>query len=315
MRIISNDIDYMPRAQRVGLTSSLGTLGSRMTFSCPTDPTDTAPPDLKLGDAVQLWDADAPSLTVFRGIITARKFTETAREFTAYDDCYYLNKSQICLQFPEQRTDRAIAQLWDYLGIRRINLPRMQGVIASVVYVKTPAEILRSLLEFEQDVSGVEYYAVHAGYGIIDIQPVGQYRTGITLQKLSAPVLSDSLDEVRNRIYYAIKDDSGISVSAEAADEASIARYGQIAEYIIDGAEPTYTSTIAEQRLARKRVPLQNGEITLPGDWRAEIGKIIAVEDAVTGLSGDYVIDAVSHDIYDGMHLMTLGLSQRGGAA
>ena len=42
---------------------------------------------------------------------------------------------------------------------------------------------------------------------------------------------------------------------------------------------------------------------------------IIAVDDAVTGLRGNFIIDAVTHDVTDGLHLMTLGLSQRGGAA
>ena len=75
------------------------------------------------------------------------------------------------------------------------------------------------------------------------------------------------------------------------------------------------TATIAQNRLAQKRIPLQSGEITVLGNWRAEIGKTIAVNDSATGLSGDYIIDTVVHDVSDGLHLMTLGFTQRGGGA
>lgn len=313
MQIIANGRDYMPRVQRYGLAASLGTLGDRLTFSIPTDSTDPLPPEIDLGAAVRLA-GDAKSLSYFDGIITSRRYTDTAREFTAYDFCYYLNKSQICIQFPKQRTDRAIAQLWNELGIKFTRLPPMQGVIEAITYIKTPSAILRTLLDFEQDVSGVEYFPVADGYGVIDILPVGYLRSGLTLTGISSPVMADSLDEMRNRIYYAIKSDDTVNVTAEAADEASIARYGQIAEYIIDSAEPIYTAAVAAQRLARKRVPLPTGELTALGDWTASVGSIIAVDDAVTGLKGDFIIDAVTHDVTDGLHLMTLGLSQRGGA-
>lgn len=314
MQMIVNHTNLMPYISRYGLSASLGTLGARVTFTMPTDSTASQPPSVALGDPVRLYDSEFYR-TIFDGIVTARRYTDTTREITAYDFCYYLNKSQICMQFPEQRTDRAIAQMWDYLGIKRTNLPRMQGVISAVTYVKTPSEILRALLEFEQDVSGVEYFAVASGYGKIDIQPVGYYRTGIALEAVSSPVLSDSLDDVRNRIYYAIKSDDTVSVTAEAADEVSIARYGQIAEYIVDSAEPIYTATIAQNRLAQKRIPLQSGEITVLGNWQAQIGRTIAVEDKVTGLAGDYILDTVTHDVTDGLHLMTLGLAQRVTAA
>lgn len=314
MQLIVNGSDLMPRVSRYGLSSSLGTLGDRLTFAIPTDSTDRSPPGADLGAAVRLA-GDARSLVYHDGIITARRYTDTSREFTAYDFCYYLNKSPICIQFPEQRVDRAIAQLWDELGIKYTRLPRMQGVIEAVTYIKTPSAILSTLLEFERDVSGVEYFAAANGYGKIDILPVGYLRTGLVLRAVSSPVMSDSLDAMRNRIYYAIKSDDTVNVTAEAADEASIAQYGQIAEYIIDSAEPIYTAQIAQQRLACKRIPLPTGELTVLGDWSATIGTVIAVDDPVTQLVGDFIIDAVTHDVHDDVHLMTLGLSKRGGTA
>lgn len=314
MQMIANGRDYMPRISRYGLAASLGTLGDRLTFSIPTDPTDPDPPEIELGAAVRL-SGDAKSLVYFDGIITARRHTDTAREYTAYDFCYYLNKSQICIQFPEQRTDRAIAQLWAALGIKYTRLPAMQGVLEAITYIKTPSAILGTLLDFERDISGVEYFPAADGYGTINILPVGYLRSGLTLSGISSPVMADSLDEMRNRIYYAIKSDDIVTLTAEAADEASIARYGQIAEYIVDSAEPIYTAAVADRRLARKRVPLPTGELTALGDWSASVGSVIAADDAVTGLRGDFIIDAVTHDVNDGLHLMTLGLSQRGGAA
>ncbi len=310
MRLIVNGNDITRAVISLELNSFLTTLGDTLEFDIPySDLIKYNIAEIQVGDKVELYDDHQ----IFRGLITAYNNDLSLRAYTAHDFCYYLNKSKIIMQFNEgDSISDAIKQLWDKVGVTYVNLPQMRGIIGEddTFYKQTPAEILKTLLQKEEDVSGITYYAYNNGVGRrIDINEVGLYKVSFSVdtEAISDPTKEANLDDVKNSyIYYDTETDEE---AASYRDESSIKRYGLLQE-IIEGSDSDNAAEAVKNRTWMTRNLLPKGNITTIGNWYCLRGYKVTLKEKVTGLVGDYIIEGVTHHYDDTGHFMTLDLKQ-----
>ena len=318
LQLIVNGVDITPAATVLTLDSSLDVLGDCVKFAIPWSDLaryNIAP--IGLGQTVQL---NSGYSRVFDGVVTSREHTETSRAYIAYDFCYYLNKSKIFIQFDAGvAVSEAIAKLWDTLGITRVNLPRMSTPVSvekTTYFTETPSQILKKLLAIETNVTGIEYYAYASQYGRIDIEPVGYMETAVPdLRTMSAPRYKQTLDDMRNSVQVVVGNVNDLTdpLGGSIENGLSTRTYGTIREIInLDEDEAAFAEIIARMTLRRKAYPLDNGEVTVLGDWRALRGKRLNIQEPVTGFNNTFVIRAVTHSVNPAVppHTMTMTVEE-----
>lgn len=315
LRLTANGTDITPAVTALALDSSLATLGDCLKFAVPWSDLaryNIAP--IGLGQTVRLTSGGTQ---VFQGIVTSREHTETARAYTAYDFCYYLNKSKLFIQFDEGvPVYQAIAKMWDTLGVTRINLPRMMTPVSvekMTYFTETPAQILKKLLAIETNVTGVEYYAYANNYGGVDIEPVGYYETQIPdLRTMSAPRYQQTLDDMRNSVQVVVGNVNDLTdpLGGAIEDGLSIRTYGMVREVItLDEDEAQFAEAIARKTLSRRHFPLDGGNVTVLGDWRILRGRRLKIREPVVGFNNTFVVRSVTHIVDPAVPLHTMTMT------
>lgn len=311
IQLIANGCDITAAAVSLKLTSSLDTLGDKLTFSIPwSDIARYNIDDLNVGGKVTLLDYyGSPA---FEGIITMAVNSENERCYTCYDFCYYLNKSKITVQFAEITVAQAIGQLWDMLGVKYVTIGPLNMIVSETNYLDTPSGILSKLLSREEDVSGVKYFVRAERFHTINIERYGGYETKTPLIGISSPKHTTSLDDVRNAATYVVSQDDGYYEYANAENSASIAKYGRIADvYVAESEEDVTNAGVIVANIVNKNgEPLPTGTLTVKGHFWAMTGKRLTITEPVTGFSGEYVIESVSHSWSSTAHLMELAVKR-----
>lgn len=306
--IVVNGTDITPAVTSASLSSSLDTLGNKFTFQIPYSDLaryNIAP--MQIGDDVRLW---ADGLSPFIGIITKTSHTENARTYTCYDPCWYLNKSQITMQFTGVTIREAVISLMEECGINPSMVADIAATVDETCYLETPAKILDKLLERARDVTGHRYHAYYGGFRRVNVEEVGTRSAGVVLVELVSPQREESIEDVRNRIKYISGDNTGYydtGISAEDAD--SIAKYGVMQELIVAEEEDTDANAIVNNRLLQKKTPVPKASLECAGSWVPRCGQRITLEEPITGISGEWLLEGIDHTLANGEHRMKLSLS------
>ncbi len=306
--IVVNGTDIAPAVISAAHTSSLDTLGDKFTFQIPySDLTRYNIPPLQIGDDVRLW---ADGLSPFIGMITKTSHTENARSYTCYDPCWYLNKSQITMQFVGVTIREAIISLMDECGIEPFMVADIAATVDETCYLETPAKIMHKLLERARDITGRRYHAYYGGFRRVNVEEVGSRSAGTVLAEITSPQREESIEDVRNRIKYVSGDSTGYydtGISAEDGD--SIAKYGVMQELIVAEEEDTDANAIVNNRLLQKKNPVPKVSLECAGSWVPRCGQRITLAEPITGISGEWILESIDRAMANGEYRMKLGLS------
>ena len=263
--------------------------------------------EVALGDTVKVYE-DWKSY--FVGMVTEVTTTEQKLTLRAYDSCYYLNKSKRTIQFSNMTVSEALAELWKQCGIFNHHCPDMAATIDSVCYAETPAQIAKELITAQTDVYGGEYYIVSDSFNSVEVYEVGELTCDVGLCAIISPSYSVSLEGVKNRVSLIVSDGSGYNITETASDNKSINKYGLLAEFVTVSQDASAAVASAQNRLASLSRIIGEGSVTVKGDWAlTAVGRRIRVNEPVSGLSGEYVINSVSHKLGDEF-LTTLSLRE-----
>lgn len=270
----------------------------------------TPPPSANVGDAASL--ADDAGVVRFAGKVVETTTTNDIVTITAYDECYYLNKSKITIQFTDlMTTTEAIKALCDKVGVKISNLPLLQNPVDKLFYAMAPSDIIRDLIDEQEAMYGGKYYLTSNTPGTISIYRYGSTSAGVSLSAVTSAGRTMSLDGLKNRITLLVKDGDNYTISETASNVSSIAKYGLLHEYIETSLDVDTAVAYVQNKLNELSAMLDTGEVTVLGDWRlTQVGARINVYEQISGLSGDYVIESVLHNVSDGMHETTLSLKK-----
>jgi len=272
---------------------------------------DLNPPPLpNVGDTIILSDDDG--IVRFSGKVTEPTESNELVTAVAYDECYYLNKSKVTIQFTDSiTTSEAIQALCKKIGITILKLPLLQNPVDAVYYATAPSNIIYDLLDKQSAAYGGKYYLTSESAGTISIYSYGSLSAGVSLSAIYSASRTQSLDSIKNRVTLLVKDGDNYTISETASNFDSISKYGLLQEYIETSLNADIAVAYVQNKLNELSALLDEGEITILGDWRlTQIGRRITVYEPITHLSGDYVIESVIHEISDGFHETTLSLKQ-----
>lgn len=305
--------DYGASVVSLSLSDAMDQLGARLEFSIPWSDIaseNAAPPSL--GDSVTFsTSGDDAAGAHFAGLVTEAENSADRRKYICYDFCWYLNKTQITIQFADISVSDAIRELWAQCDIQAKLLADIPTTISETCYCETPSGILSKLLDEAENDTGKQYYA-YAEIGnqnVVNVEEVGNRKSKAVLREITSPERSISLNGVTNHAVYVSGDSSGYYDTGTYAEDAeSIERYGRITEIIIAEEEDANAQKIVSNKVYANAEPRPSASINCAGVWTLRPGWRVDAVDATTGIAGEWVVQEVSHTLEGGEHRTRLSL-------
>ncbi|GEO27019.1 hypothetical protein AAC03nite_28040 [Alicyclobacillus acidoterrestris] len=270
----------------------------------------------ELGDMVLLSKNDEE---VQRWILT--KSSQQGRNpitYTGYDWAWYLGQSKVNYQFNGIPADQAVRRILADFGMIIGTIAPMSAKITKIYMQQTPSDIIDDILTQQKQQSGREYSAEMVK-GVISIVPtVNRLIKGtFTIAGVTADVMLNALDAqrdrdltaLRNRIDIITSDSDTYTTQAIAQDSASISKYGLLADtYTIESADVAKSRQVAKILLQRLNRIQESNTITLMGDPNVRAGYLININEPITGMKGQYMIQQATHTVSNQVHTMQITL-------
>ncbi|QMV43746.1 XkdQ/YqbQ family protein [Cohnella cholangitidis] len=312
--------DVSPLVGTIGWGSSIEELGQSLTFDVAFNDSKVFPVNpCDIGDMVVLRNKGAE---IYRGvIITEGRSGRAPLSYTSFDFAFYLNKSTAVYQFNKVSAGQAIAKILGDFGVPVGRLANMPTMIKKVFINVVVSEIIRDILaSVEADQGHKLRMEMRAGKLYIEKQADLVVKGTFVLARginerdvmtaISGASRTRSIEEMKNSIKLVLsKSDDQYSIAASAEDATLITRYGllQLTE-TIDEKDIAQARNIARNRLKEFGRVLEDNSLELIGDDRIRAGRLIVVDEPLTGMKGKYLIKSVSHSVKGGTHTMSLGL-------
>ncbi len=308
----SKQYDITPIVGSVSWKSDTEQLGVQLDFEIAYNDTRFFPVNpVDLGSMLILYGA----AEIFRGLaITEQKNGRAAIQYTCLDPAFYLNKSKGVYQFNGMPANQAITKMLTDFSVPIGSIAAMSTPITKIYNDKVMSEIIKDILSQVTIATGNKYrLEMRAGKIYIEnqqdlvITPTFQIALNAgpvaCTAAITNPTRKRSIEEMKNSIQII----SNNQVVAELKDEALIAKYGLLQE--VQTNDGSVTDLQAAQSLLDEfgKIIEDNG-LDLPGNDEVRAGRILAVEEPITGMTGQYLISNVQHTDTAGIHTMNLNL-------
>lgn len=298
---------------------NIDTLGIELDFNIANSDTGTIPKNtLDLGHMIVLL-GEKGNNEIFRGFtITENKQGRSAIGYTCFDYGFYLNKSKEVYQFKKIRADTAIKKICSDFKIPIGSIISIPTIITKIYNDKELSEIIRDMLAIATKSTGVKYrMEFRQGKFYIqkysDIIIKATFNLGGTTQDItdfiSNPTRNRSIEEMRNSIKIYTGDEKKVKIVATAKNDTLIKRYGLLQEIqSVDDKGIAKAKNIANNLLKDLAKITEDNSIELPGNDYVRSGRILEINEILTGMKGYYLIKDCTHTIKNGIHTMQIGL-------
>ncbi|MEK5060477.1 hypothetical protein BK126_04415 [Paenibacillus sp. FSL H7-0326] len=272
-----------------------------------------------LGDVVMLMEDDEE---VYRGIIvTEGRSGRAAINYTVYDYAWYLGKSKSVYQFNKIAASDAISKILKDFGMLIGKVPSMNTPIDEIYLEKSPAEIIEDILQKHERRTGKRFNAeLRKGKiyfdEIKDLVVKGTFRLADNLGNrdvMSVPLEADrtrTIESMRNRVKILIeREDSQYEIAASVQNDSLIKKFGLLEDtYKIDAEDAAKAREVARILLGRLARLQETNTLRLMGDSAVKAGRLLDVNEPITGMSGRYMIMTAKHTVSNQIHTMDLEL-------
>lgn len=309
--------DISPLIGDISWKDSTDTLGIQLDFNIANSDTDNMPKNpVDLGHMILL---NGKNNEIFRGFpITESRQGRSAISYNCFDYGFYLNKSKEIYQFKNIRADAAIKQMCSDFNIPVGDIISIPTIITKIYYDKEISSIIKDILETASNSLGIKYrMEFREGKFYIqkytDIIIKATFDLDGSIQNItdfiSNPTRSRSIEEMRNSIKIYTGNEESIKVVATAKNQTLINAYGLLQEVqSIDDIDIAKAKNVADNLLSDLAKIFEDNSIELPGSDEVRSGRILEVNERLTGMSGQYLIKDCTHTIKNGIHKMQLGL-------
>ncbi|WP_342510592.1 hypothetical protein MKY34_11320 [Sporosarcina sp. FSL K6-1522] len=240
--------------------------------------------------------------------------------YTAFDFAFYLNKSSSIYQFRKMRADQCIRKVVNDFGVPIGNIVSMPVGIDKIFPDDAPSDIIKEIIEFVEQKLGVKYLMeMRQGKLFIERQgdlvikamfkPFPDAFLMDATNAIASPSRKRSIADMVNSIQVVGNDDKLVLTRD---DTAMVNKYGKLQKVVqLDQDEKRSAAEIARNELKELSKVSEEVSIELLGDDSVRAGRLLVVNEPVTGIKGTYLINDVSHTISGGIHKMSLGLGAR----
>jgi len=314
-----SEIDISNQSGNLSWSYQAQTLGVNLTF----DYAKINDQEIKPGSIILLKDIDDQEVIIL-GIVVDRTRKGKVYNLSIYDFAFYLNKSEMTIQFNNTNATTAIEQLLKKAGIEIGSIPWMSTLITKIYIDTTISQILNEIIDQVFLETGIKYFFEMNG-SKLDIKKVGAevFEGSFKLADNLAPIMledvigkdftiTDSISELKNSIIVLSSEADSVRILERAKDQASINQYGLLQDIIsIDAKDEAKARNIANQAL--KEFNRVVSAITLPvlGHKGLKQYRTLKINDADMGLVGDYLILSASHTYAGGVYKVSLSVEVR----
>jgi hypothetical protein len=260
---------------------------------------------------------------IYRGIIIEeQRQGRKSIKYSTYDYSFYLNESTSVYQFNKITSTQAIERVLNDFGIKIGSILNMPTVIDEIFMLKTPGQIIQSVIEKVQQQEG---YMINAEMreGKIyfekrnDLLIKGSFKLADniaqedTIASISEPSRKRSIKEMRNRIKIIVEDEeTKYEVTAEKERSDLIQKYGLLEETLkIDAEDAAKSRQVARVLLERFAKIHETNEASFLGDIRFKAGRLFDIREPITGMNNRFIIASAKHKVNNQIHLMDLELA------
>lgn len=306
MKILVRDQDVSELIETVTWSGDSGQISRKLEFTIAKNSLDSNMPGVAVNEGDQvLLQADSGSF-VFGGIIfdIEKVAGSNLLRYLAYDLLFYVNKSELTKDYNAAPEDIA-RDVCDALGIAAGTMAATGLVVRNPCVKKTGYQVIQSSYTSAARQNGKKYMIVMENISQVSVIEKGQ-DSGVILTgdaNLSDASYKTTLQNLVNRIL--ITDKTGAVVGA-VEDAESRAAYGTI-QKIVEQEEGK--DAAAEAKLLLHSSDPSATVTGLPDDIRALSGYALLVQEAETGLYGQFFIEFDSHKYANGESTMNLTLA------
>ncbi|QEK11700.1 hypothetical protein FQB35_04600 [Crassaminicella thermophila] len=317
---ISNNVqtNITPLVGLLQWSSNINELGERLDFDIaynddryfPKNPVD-------IGNLIILRNQGE----IFRGIvITENKAGKDPITYTCFDYAFYLNKSKGIYQFNKVKGNKAIESILNDFNVPIGSIAPINVAISKIYNDKYISDIIKDILDIAQKETGIKYrMEMRLGKLYIEkqtdliIKATFKLASNIAPNNVTDAIFNPTkrrtIEDMKNSIKIITTNNDKTKIVTEAKDNGLINKYGLLQEVkSIDKKDIAQAKNIAQNMLKDLGKIFEENNIEVPGDDSVRAGRILEVNEQVTGMKGNYLITDVIHTVKNGIHRMKLGL-------
>ncbi|MFD2671809.1 XkdQ/YqbQ family protein [Marinicrinis sediminis] len=315
-------IDLSPLISNLTWTSNIDTLGMELSFNFAINDTryfEQYNDLLETGDQVVLLNGSK----VLNYFIVVKEMSNGryAKSYICFDRAWYLNKNETVIQFKKATATDAIQKLLDRFNIKH-NIASMNTLITKIYKDITLIDIINDIL-YQVYFETKNVYRLEMDKDIVTIRKqsdllinpmvrlssnTNEFPTSETIAGLAT---EKSIENMKNKVIVVSDTENSTNIFAEKSDQINIDRYGLMTEVVtVNDKNAAQARNIANTVLYQlsKTGNIVTCEMLGHDDIRS--GRLIDLNEPISGVVGRYLIRGVTHTINNGIHTSVLEMER-----
>ena len=308
-------------------SDGIDTLGQEFTFNLADNPFDFNMMGTRLAiggkvefsnqlsnnnkSATMTLQEEPQEVVVFQGIIVAEKQSGANKySYTCFDYCFYLNKSEIEIQFNGVSGTEAIQRVCKENDIPLGNVAPINTKIKKIYQGQPVSDVIRDIIKQATEETGYKYRFEYRD-GKIHVE---DYKDLVLDKVITEPISNYSRDlsmeDMRNSVVAISSKEKSTSVKSTIQDNESVKRYGLIKNLVqVDDKKQAQTAQIANKTIKDSNKIGEKLNITLLGDDTVRSGRVIILDDYTVDIHDRFLVTNCKHS-YGTNHTMVLDLQR-----
>lgn len=312
---VANDkmTNITPLIGSISWQSHINQLGQQLNFNKAFNDDRFFPKiNIETGDLIVLQGKEE----IFRGtVLLDERSGRSPIAYTCFDPAFNLNKSKDIFQFNKEKADKVIVKMLSEYDVPIGNIVSIPVEIDKI-FTNIISDNIKEILDIAHKKTGTKYrMEMRAGKLYIEKQTdlvikgifklVSNGSETDVQASISNPSRKLSIENMKNRI----KIVSGEKVVATVESDSLIDKYGLLTEVqTIDEKEKPEAKSIAQNLLHELGKVFEESSLQMLGDEKVRAGRIMSIEEPLTGMKGQYLVNSVTHSVANGVHKMFLNL-------
>lgn len=309
-----NLINITPIIGALSWRSSTDELGQQLNFEMAFNDSRFFPKNpLDLGQMVILKSEQEEILRTI--IVEEGKQGRQPIYYTSFDPAFYLNKSKAIYQF-NTTGNKAIEKMLSDFNVPVGNIISIPTIIDKIYNNETISDIIKDILKQAEKDQGIKYQMeMRAGKLFIEKQNDLIIKASFDLAanlknfdsqySISQPSRTRSIVDMKNSIQI-IQENKVVSTDK---NQNLIDIYGLLQDVVeVQDKDIAQARNIAKNILRDFGRIIEDNSIEMLGDYKVRAGRILEINERITGMKGNYLVRTVTHTVKNGIHLMSLNL-------
>ena len=261
--------------------------------------------------ATETLNEDPTERPIFRGIIVDEKQSGANKySYTCFDYCFYLNKSEVEIQFNGISGTDAIKKLCSENNVPLGNVADIKTKIKKIYQGQPVSDVIKDIIKQATEETGYKYRLEYRD-GKVHVEDYKELvLNDVITQPISNYSRNLSMQDMLNSIEVISSKEKSSTVKSTIQDDKSIEKYGLIKKIIkVDDKKSAQTAQIAKKAIQESDIVKEQISLTLLGDDTVRSGRIIIIDDYTVDIHDKFLVKNCKHS-YGVNHTMQLELKR-----